>query len=93
MSNVVQFLEMMGSNAAAARMTGIDFERAIQMLDADECAKSALLHRDEVKLSEALNGRSVMYCLICAPDDEDQKGGDQENEQEDPKEGGNPVEE
>lgn len=92
MSNVLQFLEMMGSNASAARMTTFDFERAIQMLDADESAKSALRDRDEARLSEALNGRPMMYCLICAPDD-DQKGGDQENEQDDPKEGGNPVEE
>ena len=50
MSNVIQFLESMGANAAMARMTATDYEAAIEKLDADATSRQALHARDHSKL-------------------------------------------
>jgi hypothetical protein len=72
MSNVIQFLESMGANAAMARLNAADYEAAIAMLDADEEAREALVLRDGSKLNVLLDGRPVMMCHISAPEDKPQ---------------------
>ncbi len=67
MSNVIQFLESMGANAAMARMTATDYEAAIEKLDADATSRQALHARDHSKLKELLKGRPVMVFAIMAP--------------------------
>ena len=71
MSNVIQFLESMGGNAVMARMTAADYESAIAMLDADRESREALGLRDHSRLSELLNGRPKMMCVIVAPDEKE----------------------
>jgi hypothetical protein len=69
MSNVIQFLETMGGNAAMARMSTSDYLAAVAMLEADEASRDALSSRDADKLGEALQARPFMMCLVVAPGD------------------------
>jgi hypothetical protein len=69
MSNVIQFLETMGSNAAMARMSAADYLATVAALDADESSRQALFARDSVKLGAALDARPFMMCMVVAPED------------------------
>lgn len=69
MSNVIQFLETMGGNAALARMSAADYRAAIAVLDADAPCREALIARDSRMLVEALNARPFMMCAVVAPDE------------------------
>jgi hypothetical protein len=86
MSNVIQFLESMGANAAMARMNAADYMAAIAMLDADEEAREALVLRDGSKLNDVLDGRPVMMFAIAAPEekpqpDQESPDGDEDGEE------------
>ena len=76
MSNVIQFLETMGGNAAAARMSAAEYLAAVAALDADEPAQRALLARDSRKLVEALDARPFMMCMVVAPGDDNEQPAD-----------------
>ncbi|TXI48666.1 MAG: hypothetical protein E6Q50_10295 [Lysobacter sp.] len=67
MSNVIQFLETMGGNAAAARMSTAEYLAAVAALDADESSRRALLARDPGMLVDALDARPFMMCMVVAP--------------------------
>ena len=67
MSNVIQFLETMGGNAAAARMSAAEYLAAVAALEADEPSRRALLARDGGMLVEALDARPFMMCMVVAP--------------------------
>ncbi len=67
MSNVIQFLETMGGNAAAARMSAAEYLAAVAALEADEPSRRALLARDSGMLVEALDARPFMMCMVVAP--------------------------
>ncbi len=69
MSNVIQFLETMGSNAAMGRMSTADYLAAVAALDADQSSRRALLARDSGDLVQALNARPFMMCMVVAPDE------------------------
>jgi hypothetical protein len=69
MSNMIQFLEAMGSNAAMARMSAADYFSAVAALEADDSSRDALLSRHVGKLGEALQARSFMMCMVVAPND------------------------
>jgi hypothetical protein len=69
MSNVIQFLETMGGNAAMSRMSTADYLAAVAALEADEASRDALSARDASKLGEALQARSFMMCFVVAPGD------------------------
>ena len=81
MSNVIQFLESMGANAAMARITASDYEAAVAALDADAASREALCLRDHSKLNGLLNGRSIMMCVVAAPEEK------QPEQEESPSEG------
>jgi len=70
MSNVIQFLERMGSNA--------DFDRgyltSVTALDVADAQRRALLDRDHAGLSRLLEGRAEMRCFIATPIGEDWLG-------------------
>lgn len=88
MSNVIQFLEAMGGNAAMARMSAEDYANAIAMLDADAPSREALGLRDHTKLSALLNGRTMMMCVVACPDDKpdnQESPGEGEDESEEDK--------
>jgi len=45
MSNVIQFLEALGSNPALARLSVADYEAVVASLDAEGAQRQALLDR------------------------------------------------
>lgn len=69
MSKVIQFLETMGGNAAAARMSTAEYLAAVAALEADEPSRRALAARDGAMLVEALDARRFMVCAVVAPDE------------------------
>jgi hypothetical protein len=85
MSNVIQFLESMGANAAMARMSIADYEAAVAALDADESQRSSLRRSDAKALSDQLNGRDTLFCLVLNPaDSEEEQAPDKRDEEEVP---------
>ncbi len=86
MSNVIQFLESMGKNAALGNMSPEEFTAAVKALGVDDVAQHALLHRDHAALSNSLGGRiKMMMVLVPAEDDEGegkQNDDDQKKEEE-----------
>jgi hypothetical protein len=88
MSNVIQFLESMGANAAMARMSIADYSAAVTALNADQHQRDSLLRGDVKKLGDQLDGRDTLLCLVFSPSEEEEKQApDQEGEtpQEEPK--------
>jgi hypothetical protein len=87
MSNVIQFLAGMGADAAMARMTAVDYDAAIAMLDTDDASREALALRDHSMLNGLLNGRPIMMCVVAAPEESPQEESDGYSEEsEDEKE-------
>jgi hypothetical protein len=85
MSNVIQFLESMGANAAMARMSIADYEAAVAALDADENQRSSLRRSDAKALGDQLNGRDTLFCLVLNPaDSEEEQVPDKRDEEEVP---------
>lgn len=81
MSNVIQFLESLGSNPSFVRNSAAEFAANVAMLDADDGQRDALLDRDHAALSALIGGRQKMYCAVYAPDEE-QKDDDQPDQEE-----------
>jgi hypothetical protein len=65
MSNVVQFLEILG---ASPSLSAPGYANAVQALDLDEAARSALLARDADGLNRLMGGRAAVRCMIVTPD-------------------------
>jgi hypothetical protein len=73
MSNVIQFLETMGANAVAARMSIADYEAAVAALKIDDGQRESLTRRDHKKLSSQLEARDTLLCLVFSPSEEEEK--------------------
>ena len=71
MSNVIQFLESMGSNARLARMSPEAYAAAVAALDADVETKSALGTRRPEWLGEIMGGRETMICAVFSPEEKE----------------------
>lgn len=70
-SNVIQFLESMGSNALMARMTMAEYELAIEGLEVADEQRIALSKRDQKAVGLSLDVRPSMLCFVFAPDQEE----------------------
>lgn len=70
-SNVIQFLESMGSNALMARMTMDEYEVAIAGLEVADEQRIALGMRDRKAVGLSLDVRPSMLCFVFAPDQEE----------------------
>jgi hypothetical protein len=72
-SNVIQFLESMGSNALMARMSVAEYESTIDSLfEIKEQERVALRSRDSKVIGDVLDGREQMLCFVFAPDQDEQ---------------------
>lgn len=72
-SNVIQFLESMGSNALMARMSVAEYESAIDSLfESNGQERAALRSRDSKSIGDVLDGRAQMLCFVFAPDQDEQ---------------------
>ncbi len=82
MSNVIQFLESMGANAAMARMSFLEYQGSVALLDADEGSRRALALRNPSDLNDVLDGRHQMMCVVFSPDENERTNSpDQESEE------------
>ncbi len=73
MSNVIQFLEAMGADARLSRMDDAQYEDAVLRLGANADAVDALLAKSQWRLADVLNARPTMFCMVMAPEDENEK--------------------
>lgn len=91
MSNVIRFLEALGSNPALTRLSVADYEAVVASLDADAAQQQALLGRNHSALNDLLGGRAERMMLMqWAPEeqpfrkDDDQPDDDQPGEEPTP---------
>lgn len=90
MTDVIGFLESLGSMSQG--MSAEAYAAAVAALDVEQDQREALVSGDVVVLSERLGGRTAMMCMIWAPDqepareDEGQPDGDEQGEEDSPKE-------
>jgi hypothetical protein len=73
MSNVIAFLETLGSDPRLAGMDATAFAAAVDSLALDDAARAALLARDADALNGLLGGRLQMMCLLFPADGEPPK--------------------
>lgn len=81
MSNVIQFLETLGSNPALSRLSAAEYAANVATLDADAKQRQALLVRDHATLSDLVGGRQRMFCSVYAPDEEQKDDNQREHEE------------
>lgn len=87
MSNVIQFLESMGKDAALGRMSPEEYTASVNALDVGDTARDALIKRDHVALSSTLGGRmKMMMMLVPAEDDEGEDKGKDDDKKDDEQE-------
>lgn len=66
MSNVIRFLESMGSK----QLSAAEYAASVRALDVEAPHKNALLDRDQDALNELLDGRRQLKCAIFAADED-----------------------
>jgi len=67
MTNIIRFLESMGSAPALSRD---QFIRTVSALDVGQEGRRALLDRDGVALNKLLEGRDELRCAVFAEDED-----------------------
>jgi len=82
MSNVIQFLESMGKNAALSDMSPEQYATAVKALNVGDVAEHALLNRDHAALNDFLGGRMKMMMMLV-PAEDDEQGEKKPDEDED----------
>lgn len=70
MSNVIRFLETLGGQPP---MSAAEYTAAVEGLSVDADVREALKGADASALGRLLDGRAAMFCLIVAPEDEEQR--------------------
>lgn len=66
MSNIIRFLETMGSKP----ISPADYAATVAALDVGAPQRKALLDRDQDALNELLDGRRQLRCAIFAADED-----------------------
>ena len=66
MSNVIRFLETVGSKPLSAA----EYIASVNALDADSPEKQALLKHDGGTLESLLSARKKVYCAVFAADED-----------------------
>jgi hypothetical protein len=82
MSNVIRFLESVGSKP----LTAAEYAATVAVLNVEDSERKALFDCDREALSDLLGGRSKMYCVVVAPDEEDAPEAPEEFPDEQPEE-------
>lgn len=76
MSNVIQFLESMGQDAALSNMSSEEYSAAVKALSVDDKARHALLNRDQNALNSSIGVYKKMMMILVPAEDDDQGEGD-----------------
>lgn len=70
MSNVIQFLEAMGKDAALSRLSDEALATQIAQWEIGATLRPALAARDHQALNRLLNGRDNVVCGLFTPEEE-----------------------
>lgn len=73
MSQVIQFLASLGGNRVIHSAS--DYAATVAALDTTDAYREALLDRDHVELNDLLGGREKLFCVVYAPDQQDNEDG------------------
>ena len=65
MSNIIRFLETVGSKPLSAA----EYIAGVSSLDIGVLQRRALIDRDQTALNGLLGGRDLMQCMIMVPDE------------------------
>lgn len=90
MSNVVQFLEVLGRHAGA--LSEAEYRTAVEGLEVDAGQKEALLQRNPEVLGQMLGARATVLAYIVSPEEEDGGKDDDSQPDDDGQEGPGHVE-
>lgn len=86
MSNVIQFLELMGKDASLANMSHEEYAIAVKASGVDDVAQLALLSRDQNALNDSIGAyKKMMMLLVPAEDDDQGEDKDKDDEKKDDK--------
>lgn len=81
MSNVIQFLESMGKDAALSNMSPEEYTTAVKALGVDDVAKHALLNRDQNALNDSIGVYKKMMMILVPAEDDDGEGNGKDDDQ------------
>ncbi|HEY9144330.1 MAG TPA: hypothetical protein VIM90_09880 [Arenimonas sp.] len=73
MSDLIQFLEHMGSDARLSHLNETDYLAAVEAASLDDAPKQALRSRDAGMLNELAGGRLQMMCILFPAEGDDNK--------------------
>ena len=74
MSNVIRFLEAMGSQ----QLSSAEYAASVAALEVDASQRQALLKRDQAGLNDLLGGRQNVFFGVFAAEEEEEQGQAQE---------------
>ncbi|HVR81745.1 MAG TPA: hypothetical protein VHF02_06660 [Luteimonas sp.] len=69
MSNVIRFLEAMGSQ----QLSAAEYAVTVAALEIDAPQRQALLERDQSALNDLLGGRASVFFAICAAEEDEEE--------------------
>jgi len=76
MSEMIRFMEAMGSDASFA-FNAQAYDEALTALDVEEDQRHALARHDLEALGVLLNARQKMICAVFAPDEQPNREGEE----------------
>ena len=82
MSNLIDFLEQMGSDSQSRFATGPELETALTRAGIEPSVRAAVLARDQLRL-ESLIGASPIVCSMINVPEEEEESEEEEEEDED----------
>lgn len=80
MSNVIQFLEAMGKDAALARLSAPEYAEAIAKLEIDHELRDALARRDVSAVKRLLGTSDTLMMLLFRKEEDAPQEEERENE-------------
>lgn len=84
MSDLIQFLEQMGSDARLSHTNEVEYLAAVDAASLDDAPKQALRSRDADTLNELAGGRLQMMCILFPAEGDDNKQDEQPDESDQP---------
>ncbi len=70
MKNVLEFLEMMGTNSAVSGLSDAAYTELVNSMDFGRNVESALFSNDPKALESLIGANSEFVCAICVPNEE-----------------------
>jgi hypothetical protein len=87
MSDLIDFLERMGSDSESRFTAGAELEEALTDAGIAPTVRSAVLAGDQLQLESLIGARHTVCSLINLPDEEEEEEDDEEKEDEEDEEG------